>query len=454
VKKLSKRNLQIWFISIGIFVLLILSGIITVFGQGYEEWSKDIGGEDTEHFKAIQETSDNGFIVVGYVEPWTRDDHDLYIVKTDHEGTPTWSQIYGDMSDDDAYDVIETNDGYLVVGETKSYGAGLSDLWIIKTDQEGEIIWEKILGGEKVDAAYSVIQNNDEYIIAGSTASYGNGSKDVWVLKTNDNEEILWNITIGGSKSDKANEIIATSDGGYLIVGETSSYGAGWVDIWLIKLNDDGSVAWNKTYGGSVNDFGKSVKETSSGFIIAGNSDSFDDNLIEGYIINLDTDGNIIWEKTYGGSSDDLAESIEFYIDDGYLITGYTTSTGTGESDIWLFSVSPEGELIEESFYGGSMRDRIYEIQKTSDGGYILVGFTWSYGPAGNGYLIKITMEEPEPISETDTTDTTETEESSETTDTTDETTEDAKGIPSFPISSILFGLMIVVLLFEFRKSH
>ncbi|MFH2111222.1 MAG: CARDB domain-containing protein [Candidatus Bathyarchaeota archaeon] len=380
-----------------LLALLLLSSAYMVYGQGYEEWSKDIGGEDTEHFKAIQETTDGGFIIVGYVELWTRDDRELYMVKTDSMGDIEWSQVYGDVKDDDAYDVVQTSDGgYLVAGGTKSYGAGLTDLWVMRTDGQGELLWEKILGGAKDDVAYSITSlAGGDYLLAGSTASYGSGSSDVWVLKINDEGEVLWNITLGGPKNDIGREIITTADDGFIIVGDTSSYGAGWSDVWLIKMNADGSVSWNQTYGGSANDSGRSVKETSEGYVIAGNSDSFGSNLVEGYIVKADAEGNLVWEKTFGGSSDDYAESVELLADEGYLVTGYTTSTGTGESDVWLFSLSGDGDLVDETFYGGSMRDRMYQVHATSDGGYILVGFTWSFGSGGNGYLIKITMEQP-----------------------------------------------------------
>jgi hypothetical protein len=392
VKQTSRRICKHAFLT-----LLLLSSAYMVNGQGYEEWSMDIGGEDTEHFKAIQETSDGGFIIVGYVESMGDDQRDLYIVKTDSMGNLEWSQVYGDAKDDDAYDVVQTGDGgYFVAGGTKSYGAGLTDLWVMRTDDQGELLWEKILGGAKDDVAYSITSvDGGDYLLAGSTASYGAGGSDVWVLKINDEGSILWNITLGGPKNDIGRDIAPTTDDGFIIVGDTSSYGAGWSDVWLIKMNADGSVSWNQTHGGSMNDSGRSVKETSEGFIIAGNSDSFGDSLVEGYTVNVDMEGNLVWEKTFGGSADDYAESVELFADEGYLVTGYTSSTGTGESDVWLFSVSGDGNLVDETFYGGSMRDRMYKIHATSDGGYILVGFTWSFGSGGNGYLIKITMEQP-----------------------------------------------------------
>ena len=431
--------------------LLLLISPLMVYGQGFEQWSTDIGGEDTEHFKAIQETSDGGFIVTGYVEDWNTDDQQFYLVKTDSTGEVEWSQLYGDSSDDDAYAVSQTSDGgYIVGGRTKSSGAGLYDLWLIKTDQQGEILWEKTLGGAKDDVAYSLlVLDEDDYLVVGSTASYGSGNSDVWVLKTSSEGDILWNITMGGTMNDVGREVIASADGGFVIVGETSSYGAGWNDIWLVKMSSDGSISWNQTYGGSANDIGKSVTETDDGFIIAGNSESFGSNLVEGYVVNVDPEGDLVWEQTFGGTSDDYAESIALSTDEGYLVTGFTSSTGTGESDVWLFSVSQEGDLIDESFYGGSLRDRMYEIVPTSDDGFILVGFTWSFGQGGNGYLIKITMDEPEPEPEPEP----EVEPEPEPEPESEPEQEEPRGIPGFPLGAITLGVMIgVVVLFAMNK--
>jgi len=427
-------------------LLTVLGSVCIVSGQGYEQWSVDIGGEDTEHFKAIKETSDNGFIIVGYVESFTTDDKAVYLVKTDSMGEIEWSHSYGDTQDDEGNDVIQTPDGgYLVSGYTKSYGAGLTDVWLIKTDSTGEIQWEKVIGGAKNDVANSVIAlENGEYVVVGSTSSYGAGSSDCWLLKTSSEGEILWNMTLGGTSYDNGHDIISVDDG-LLIVGETSSYGAGWNDFWLVKLDMDGVASWNKTYGGSLNDAGKSIIATDDGYLLAGTSESFGDNLPEGYIVKVDSSGELQWENNYGGASDDYLESVTIYPDIGYLCVGYTLSTGTGESDVWLFSINNDGELLEESFYGGALRDRMYDIIPTSDDGYIIAGFTWSFGTSGNGYLIKLTLEEPE--SEPETTQETETETETEP-EVEPEQEESSGGIPGFQVYSIALGLVAASLVF------
>ena len=223
-----------------LLALLFLSTTL-VSGQGFEEWSNDIGGDDTEHFKAIAETADGGYIITGYVEDWNTDDQQFYLVKTDSSGQVEWSQLYGGEANDDAYSGAQTSEGgYLIGGRTKSVSAGIYDAWLILTNQSGEVIWEKKFGGAKDDAIYSLIlTENDDCIAVGGTSTYGAGSSDIWVLKTSSQGDVLWNNTFGGSMYELGNQVISTSDGGYLVVGETSSYGYGWSDIWLVKLDQD-----------------------------------------------------------------------------------------------------------------------------------------------------------------------------------------------------------------------
>jgi len=392
-----KRNASPW--RLALLTLLLLSSVCIVYGQGYEQWSKYIGGEDTEKFLAMQETSDGGLITAGTLEHWTRDDTDFYIVKTDSEGDVEWSKNYGDTKDDGAYAVAQTGDGgYVVAGDTKSYGAGLTDLWLIKIDSQGEMVWDKVYGGAKGEAAYSILVLGDGgYLMTGSTASYGAGSNDLWVLKTDADGTVLWNNTYGGTKSDMGNEIIPTSDGGYMIVGETSSYGAGWNDVWLLKMSSDGSIMWNHTYGGSKDDKGIGITEASDGgYVIVGSTESFGDGFVEVYVVKVDSEGTLEWEKNYGGADNDIARSVVGSPDGGYLVVGDTLSYGAGEYDVWLLAVSGDGEMTGDATFGGELREQAFKIVATSDDGFVIAGRTWSFGTSGDAYMVKITMEEPD----------------------------------------------------------
>jgi len=200
MKRKSKRNGSMM-AKFTLIALILLSSVCLVNGQGYEQWSRNIGGSDTERFEAVQETPDGGFVAVGTIEAFGQEYNDLYMVKTDSAGSVEWEKHHGGEDDEAAFSVALTKDGgFIVVGDTKSSGAGVNDLWILKTDSAGEMDWEQIYGGAKADSANSILALDDGgYIIVGYTGSYGAGAYDVWLLKTDADGNILWNNTYGGS---------------------------------------------------------------------------------------------------------------------------------------------------------------------------------------------------------------------------------------------------------------
>jgi uncharacterized delta-60 repeat protein len=297
-----------------------------------------------------------------------------------------WSQTFGGSSNDYGYSVAVTSDGgYIIAGYTESYGAGGYDVWLIKTGADGDEEWNQTFGGLSDDFGYSVAQTSDGgYIIAGDTLSYGAGGYDVWLIKTDADGNKEWDKTFGGSSSDCGYSIAETSDGGYIIAGYTWSYGAGNSDVWLIKADTDGNKEWDKTFGGSVYERGYSVAVTSDGgYIIAGETLSYGSGNYDVWLIKTDADGDEEWNQTFGGLSDDFGRSVAQTSDGGYIIAGYTWSYGAGSEDVWLIKVDTDGNKEWDKTFGGSSIDCSESIAKTSDGGYIIAGETLSYG-SGN----------------------------------------------------------------------
>ncbi len=225
-----------------------------------------------------------------------------------------------------------------MAGETESFGAGIYDVWILKLDANGNVVWQKTYGGADYDHAYSIQQTSDGgYIVAGETwSSWSFGAErngDAWVLKLDANGNVQWQKRYGGADSDIASFIQQTSDGGYIVAGRTDYFGAGDFDfdVWVLKLDANGNVQWQKRYGGPGWDWASSIQQTSDGgYIVAGYTDSFGAGYFDVWVLKLDASGNVQWAKTYGGADYDHANSIQQTSDGGYIVAGETYSFGAG----------------------------------------------------------------------------------------------------------------------------
>ena len=267
----------------------------------------------------------------------------MWLVKTDSTGVEQWNKTYGGLEFEGAHAVIETTDGgYLLAGSTESFGAGGEDMWLVKTDSTGVEQWNKTYGKNGSEGATSVIKTSDGgYLLVGVTISFGEGKGDFWLVKTDSTGIEQWNQTYGGLEPELANSVLETSDGGYVLLGITSSFRADNIDIWLIKMDSSGIEQWNQTYGGSEFDVAYSViKTVDCGYLLAGRTNSFEEGNTDMWLIKTNSTGVEEWTQTYGGPECDLAYSVIETTDGSYLLTGFTGSFGMGSNDIWLIKVT------------------------------------------------------------------------------------------------------------------
>ena len=379
------------------FILIIGSGIPGVYAQQDTLWTKTYGGSGWDEGHSVQECSDGGFIIAGETESFSPGEYDVYLIRTDKNGDTLWTKTYGGPDWDRGYSVQECSDGgFIIAGETGGCfdcGSSTVDVYLIRTDENGDTLWTKTYGGTEGDGSFSVEECSDGgFIIAGGTRSFGSGKADVYLIRTDKNGDTLWTKTYGGPERDEAYSVQECSDGGFIITGETKSFDADSVDVYLIRTDKNGDTLWTKTYGGPKYDGGYSVQECSDGgFIIAGETESWGYYV---YLIRTDENGDTLWTKTYGKGIDNTGYSVQKCKSGGFIIAGKESSFDEWD-DIYLIRTDENGDTLWTKTYGGSDPDRGWSVQECSDGGFIVVGGTMSFGAGGyDVYLIRIKPEQ------------------------------------------------------------
>lgn len=361
---------------------------------GVIQWQRALGGTGDDYPNSVQQTSDGGYIVAGSTESIDGDatgnqgSSDYWIVKLDASGVLQWQKTLGGSGFDNAYSIQQTTDGgYIVAGSTDSNDGditgnhGQEDIWVVKLDALGVIQWQKIMGGSSQDIALSAEQTSDNgYIVAGwsysndGDVSGNQGLSDLWVIKLDVSGGIEWQKTLGGSDYDSAYAVHQTSDGGYVVGGSTYSNDGdvtgnhGNLDSWIVKLSGLGVIEWQKTVGGNGDDYAYGLQQTTDGgFIVASVSNSNDGDVSENqgsndsWIVKLDSAGILKWQKAIGGTSNDYPNSIEQTSDGGFIISGYSESNdgdvteNQGGGDCWIVKLSPEAVLSNSDFSENNM---------------------------------------------------------------------------------------------------
>lgn len=391
------------------------------------EWQKSFGGSANETAKSIVQTPDGGYITAGFSKSsdgnatMNHGDNDFWIVKMNSYGTLEWQKSLGGSGDDQANSICVASDGgYVIAGSTTSTNGditlnkGYADYWIVKLNAQGNIVWQKTYGGTSHDIATSVKQTTDGGFVVAGYSSSNNGditgnhgsATDYWILKLDSSGNLQWQKALGGSSNERAFEIQQTSDGGYVIAGDTnssnsgdvSSVGLGARDLWIIKLGDTGNIIWDKRFGGSAEDYAYSVAQTSEGgYIVSGTTTSNNGNIIfnngqgDFWILKLDSSGNLQWQKALGSVTYDQSYSVRQTQDGNYVATGYLSSnTGTAEGEplastqFWVVKLDTSGNLLWHKSYGGNGNEVAYSIIPTVDGGLALAGNSNSNPDSGD----------------------------------------------------------------------
>lgn len=360
-------------------------------------FEKTFGGPAWDEGYAVRMTSDGSYVVTGSQSSFGNGYYDACLVKFDYAGNTVWEKTYGGATSDHGYSVSETAaGGYIIAGMTNSSGAGGYDVYLFKTDNAGNLAWESTFGGTGLDVGRSVCETSDgSYLIVGFTESSGAGKSDLYLVKVDNNGSLIWEKTFGGTSWDRGYSVCETSDGGYLLAGRAIPPDSTNYNVYLIKTDVNGNQLWGKYFLDQNSEGAYSAIETlDGGFIIAGDSYSFGLEQSDVYLIKTDNAGNLVWENKYGGSSSDYGYAVCEISGGGYVIAGYTESYGAGMADVYLIKTDNAGNLVWEKTFGGTGDDYGHAVCETPDGGYIITGATESYGVGVfNVYLIKTDSE-------------------------------------------------------------
>jgi hypothetical protein len=406
-----------------IFSLLFLL-TLSVFSQSPQiQFQRSLGGSDRDRGKAISAFLDNGYIVVGDADSWNGDltgNHggpDFWLVRLDTLLNIIWQKAIGGTGVDIPYSIGQTKDsGFIVLGLTDSDNGDVSglhidflpyfDYWVVKTDSLGNIEWQKCLGGTEEDWGFEVKETADSgFVLIGKSLSIDGdisshigfeGSADFWIVKLNKFGIIEWEKSYGGTNDDYGYSISQTYDQGFVACGITLSqdsnvtFNHGAYDAWVIKLDSNGNLLWQKSYGGTLSDVAQSIVQTHNGYIFIGNTQSSDGDVqgnhgaLDYWVVKIDTLGSIQWQKCYGGTGYEVGEDIKMTDDGGFILSGDAdsfdgdVSTTYGSGDDWLVKVDSMGSIIWEKTLGGTGTDESKETIQTSGEEFVTIGYSQS----------------------------------------------------------------------------
>ena len=421
------------------------------------QWQQTYGSSGIDEPSAVRQTSDGGFIIGGSsysaypgygnrtAPEWGG--RDFWIERTDAAGSNLWDRAYGSLGTEGLNSFEQTSDGgFILAGYSSSFGPngnktansyGLEDIWVVRTDSFGNKLWDVSFGGRAIDWATSVRQTSDGgFVVAGASTSPASGNKssdswggsDFWVVRFNAAGAKLWDRSFGGDNWDTASTIRQTSDGGFVVGGYSNSgasgnktaAGYGFSDFWLVRLDGDGNKLWDRAFGGDWDEDMRSLVETpDGGFLLAGRSYSFPSGsktsahfgYYDWWVIRVDGNGGELWQRSYGGTDDDILRDVNRTVDGGFILSGSSRSStnGTktsrwyGRTDYWMVRINGSGEPLWDQTLGTRGEDDAVSAQQTADGGFIIAGTSYDRGgnktspTFGNGdfWVVKFQAETP-----------------------------------------------------------
>lgn len=381
-----KQKFRVFYFVCIVLCLLVAFSSLTVFAESSLDWVKIFGYEKDDEAYSVAE-ADSGYVVCGITNSVGFGQYDAWLIKHDSNGLVEWNKTYGGLFDDNAHSVVATSDrGYALAGSSDPLGSDNSDFWLVKVDSLGNLQWNQTYDYQNYDSCRSLISTSDGgYALLGytapsdSTRPYGFGVSDVWIVKVDSMGNHQWNQTYGGDGVDSVSAIIQTSDGGYALGCSTTSFNAQKTDFWLVKIDSIGNIEWSQTYGDAGDEFANSLVVTSDGgYALAGSSGSYSAEKIEVdiWLVKVDPNGNLEWNQTFGSSLADYCDSMVISNQEGYALACVSQPPNEGDGVFWLLETDTNGNLVSNQTFGVSVHHSHTSLIKTKNGNYLFGGST------------------------------------------------------------------------------
>jgi putative intracellular protease/amidase len=359
-------------------------------------WSKSYGGTSSEGASAITGCVDGGFLMAGYTWSQGSGSSDIMLVKTDGNGNQQWIKTIGGAGWEYAYGLCRSADGgYYIAGYTTSYGASSKDFLLVKTDEDGNEEWQRTFGGQDIDVGRSVAQSPDgSVLVCGYTQSYGNGEDDILLVKTDAAGNLKWMKTYGGNSSELGKQVLVNSRGNYVVLGSTGSWGAGNRDFWLACCDTSGSIIWSRTYGNDAYQESQAMTETDShGYLMTGQSDIHGVDFLNMYLVMADSLGNLVWEKQIESAVNfyEYGRGVTKLSDGSFMICGNLKYPADRTNDLFVCKIDSSGNLLWSESFGGNGSDWGNAVCSVSGNDVMVAGHTFSFGAGlSDAWLVRV----------------------------------------------------------------
>ena len=357
-------------------------------------WEKTYGGDDGDIVNGIVALENAEYALVGTCKSFDAQGTDMCVVRMNAKGEIKWHILLGGKKKDVAKAIIRAEDGSLIVlGTSKSFAKRYDrDIYVAKVSLEGKLIWEQNLGGKRDEYAGGIAATDDGgFLVVGDSNSYGNGYKDVYIAKLDQNGKEISSQVIGGEKEDSAQALTRTSDGAMMLVGYRELDRSGNTDFFVMKLDQNGNKIWAKTYGEEQADRLNGVTASADGGIVAtGSTRSYKSAQTDMSVMKLDTEGNIVWHKIYGFKYYEYGNAVASIGAGGVMVAGGTSTLGKGDHSAYMIALDKSGKLIWSHVYGDRNKDRMNAIARMDDGSMVAAGGSDSYSRATKFYMLKL----------------------------------------------------------------